>query len=110
MEQNLKPTAQWFLDFGLSKDQLAKCASNFPQILGQNVERNFRQKVELLQAHFSARAVVEMIARCPRILSYSQGRLKKRLEVLARLLQKEKLVSAMVLRDDLFQRRYGQKR
>ena len=110
MDQNLKPTAQWFLDFGLSKDQLAKCVSGFPQILGQNVERSFRQKVELLQAHFPTRAVIEMIARCPRILSYSQGRLKKRLEVLARLAQKEKLVSALVLRDDLFQRRYGQKR
>ena len=48
IERNLKPKAQWLLDLGLSKTQVAKAVAARPQILGYSIEQNLKLKVRWL--------------------------------------------------------------
>ena len=48
IEDNLKPTVQWFRELGLTDAQVAKAVAGFPPLLAYNVERNMKRKVTLL--------------------------------------------------------------
>ncbi|CAJ1344134.1 unnamed protein product, partial [Effrenium voratum] len=77
IEQNLRPTADWIRGLGLSQAQLAKVVADHPHILSYSVEQNLKLKLELLSMESSELAVLELIAKCPRVFSYSYQRLTK---------------------------------
>ena len=106
IEQNLKPTVQWFLDLGLSKAQVAKAVTTFPPILGLSVEKNMRPKYVFLAGCFGPERASQMIAKCPRILSYSYQRLAERLSLLRERNETEKLASVMRLTEAAFHKRF----
>ena len=105
MEQNLKPTAQWLLDLGLTRSEVAKAVGDCPAILGLSMS-NLTCKVQLLLVFLTPRGAADVIAKWPRILSYSQQRLEERLSILASQDCLSKLVGAMALRDEAFHRRF----
>ena len=76
-----------------------------PRILGLRIE-NLACKVELLQSFLTPTVALELIARSPRILSYSPQRLEHRLNVLAEQDSLAKLASAMTVTDEVFHRRF----
>ena len=105
LDQTLKPTVQWLLDLGLTKSQVAKAVATFPQILGYSIDANLKRKVKLLQSFLSPRGVVELIAQCPRIFSYSQQRLEDCLHVLSEQ-GSLGLTGAMTLTKEAFHKRF----
>ena len=105
IEQNLKPTIQWLLDVGLSNSEVATAVASFPNFLGLNVDNNLQPKYVLLLAAFGPSGAGQLIAKCPRILSYSQRRLNERLSVLANRNEAQKLASAMCLATPAFEKR-----
>ena len=105
VEQNFKPTVQWFLDLGLTKSQVARVIADFPSILGLSVD-NRSCKVKLLQSFLTTRGATELIAQWPLILAYSQQRLEDRLHILAGQNSLAKVISAMVLTDEAFHKRF----
>ena len=112
VERNLKPTAQYLLDLGLMQSQVAKVVAIHPQFLGLSVEKNVACKVKQLQFYLPAHDVVQLIAQWPSICSYRQQRLEERLKVLAEQDSLAKLISAMFLTDEAFDKRFviGEKR
>ena len=102
---NLKPKTQWFLDLGLTKSQVATLIADFSPILGLSIE-NLSSKVKLLQSFLTSRGATELIAQWPLILTYSQQRLENRLHILAGQDSLAKVVSAMVLTDEAFHKRF----
>ena len=105
IEQNLKPTVQWFLELGLTKRQVAKAVACFPQILGLSID-NLACKVTVLQSCLTVRETTELIAQWPVILGYSRHRLEYRLHLLSEQGRTEKLMSAMSLTEEAFQKRF----
>ena len=51
IEENLKPTAEWFLDIGLSQAQVVKVIAGSPSILGLSIEENLRPTVQWFSGH-----------------------------------------------------------
>ena len=107
LEQNLKPTAQWLLHVGLSQSQVAAAVASFPSFLGLSIDKSLKPKYCLLLAAFGPTKAGQLIARNPRILSYSHQRLTERLSVLAELNQTEKLTSALCLPTPAFEKRFS---
>ena len=105
VEQNFKPTVQWFLDLGLTKSQVARVVADFPSILGLSID-NRSCKVKLLESFLTTRGATELIAQWPLILAYSQQRLENRLHILAGQDSLAKVISAMVLTDERFHKRF----
>ena len=106
IEQNLKPKVQWLLDVGLSQHQVAKAVATHPPVLGYSIENNCKHKYNLLVGAFGLNFSAQLIARCPQILSYSHDRLTWRLSVLAGRNETMKLVPAISLTPDAFQKRF----
>ena len=106
IDQNLKPTVQWLLGLGLTKSQVAKAIAAFPQVLGYSIDHNFQRKEKFLQPFLSPRGVVELVAQCPRIFSYSQQRLEDRVHVLSKQGSLGKLRGAMTLTEEAFHKRF----
>eukprot|EP00435_Cladocopium_sp_Y103_P070274 s284_g35.t1 len=94
-EKNLKPKVRWFLDLGLSKQQVVVAVATFPQIFGLSID-NLTSKVEVLQRFLTHRGALDVIVRCPRILSLRRQRLEDRLNVLAEQDSLGKVIGAMV--------------
>jgi len=110
LEHNLKPTVNWFLHLGLTERQLAKAMADFPSILGLSID-NLTCKAKLLELFYTSAGIVQLIAKFPRILSFSQQRLQDRLRVLSEQGSLAKVTSAMVLTDEEFHKRFlAQKR
>ena len=107
LEQNLKPTVQWLLHVGLSQSQVAAAVASFPSFLGLSIDKSLKPKYCLLLAAFGPTKAGQLIARNPRILSYSHQRLTERLSVLAELNQTEKLTSALCLPTPAFEKRFS---
>ena len=105
IDQNMKPTVQWLLDLGLTQSQAAKAVASFPQILGLSID-NLACKVRVLQSCLTVRETTELIARWPVILGYSRHRLEYRLHLLSEQGRTEKLMSAMSLTEEAFQKRF----
>jgi len=106
IEQNLKPTVVWLLGLGLSRSEVAKVVADFPNILGLSVQNNLMQKIVFLRKFFTAKQTAALVARSPRIVSYSFHRLEERLSLLAEQGKIQLLVSAMCLTDDAFGKRF----
>ena len=106
IKQNLQPTVQWFLDLGLTQSQVAKAVATFPHILGCNVEQNLSPKMLVLNQFYSAKCATEMVAKWPQLLAYGNHRLTTRLKILAEQDKIDKLISAMTLTEEIFQRRF----
>ena len=106
IDQNLKPKLQWLSDLGLTKSQVAKAVATFPQILGLSIHKNLKNKVKLLQWFLTPSRVVELVAQCPRIFSYSQQRLEDRAHVLSKQGSLGKLRGAMTLTEEAFHKRF----
>ena len=72
MEQNLKPTVQWFLDLGLTKSQVAKAVATHPQILGLSMEQNLKPTVQwFLDLGLTKSQVAKALATYPQMLGLS---------------------------------------
>jgi len=106
IEHNLKPTFQWFLDLGLTKSQVAKAVARFPHILSYNIEQNLSPKMLVLNEFYLAKRATEMVAKWPQLLAYSYHRLTTRLKILAEQDKIDKLLYAMPLTENIFQRRF----
>ena len=106
IEQNLKPTVVWLLGLGLSRCDVAKVVADFANILGLSVENNLMQKIVFLRKFFTAKQTAALVARSPRIVSYSFHRLEERLSLLAEQVKIQILESAMRLTDDAFCKRF----
>ncbi|CAK9043284.1 unnamed protein product, partial [Durusdinium trenchii] len=102
IEQNLK-----LLDMGLSNSEVTTAVTCFPSFLGLSIDKNLKPKYSLLLAAFGPTEAGQLVAKCPRILSYSQQRLTERLSVLAELNQTEKLTSALCLTTPAFEKRFS---
>eukprot|EP00435_Cladocopium_sp_Y103_P046338 s1570_g13.t1 len=105
IKQNLKPTVQWFSDLGLTKSQVVKAVADFPPILWHSIDNNLTPKAKVLRSFLPPRVVEGVIARCPRIFSYSQQRLEQRLNVLAEQDRLPQLLSMISLAEEVFYRR-----
>eukprot|EP00439_Symbiodinium_sp_Y106_P007387 s540_g1.t1 len=109
IEANLKPTVEWIKGLGLSQSQLAKVIASFPQVLGYSIEANLKVKHCLLQKYLrEEKAAIILLSRTPRLWSYSQARLQRRLDVLKSQGQLSKLAGAMAMSLDTFNRRFPQ--
>eukprot|EP00435_Cladocopium_sp_Y103_P044273 s1570_g12.t1 len=106
VEKNLNPTVQWFFDLGLKKSQIAKAVTTFPQILGFSIPRNLSPKMLALEQYFASKSVLELVAKWPQLMGYSYHRLTTRLKILAEHDQTHKLILAMPLTEEAFQRRF----
>ena len=107
IEQNLKLKVRWLLDLGLSNSEVTTAVASFPNFLGLSIDKNLKPKYSLLLAAFGPTEARQLIAKCPRILSYSQQRLTERLSVLAELNQTEKLTSTLCLPTPAFEKRFS---
>ena len=106
IEQNLKLKVRWLLDLGLSNSEVAVVVASFSSFLGLSIDKSLKPKYSLLLAVFGPTEAGQLIAKCPRILSYSHQRLSERLSVLAELNQTEKLTSALCLPTPAFEKRF----
>ena len=106
-EQNLKLKVRWLLDLGLCNSEVAVVVASFPQFFGLSIDNSLKPKYSLLLAAFGPTEAGELIAKCPRILSYSQQRLTERLGVLTELNQTQKLTSALCLPTPAFEKRFS---
>ena len=107
IEWNLKLTVRWLLDKGLTESEVAVAVASFPNFLGLSIDKNLQPKYSLLLAAFGPTEAGQLIAKCPRILSYSHQRLTERLSVLAGCNKTEKLASAMALATPAFEKRFS---
>lgn len=46
LENSIKLTVQWLLDFGIEKEALGRVILKYPPILGYSVENNFKPKLD----------------------------------------------------------------
>ena len=107
IEQNLKLKVRWLLDLGLSNSEVAVVVASFSSFLGLSIDKSLKPKYSLLLAAFGPTEAGQLVAKCPRILSYSQQRLTERLSVLAELNKTEKLTSALCLTTPAFEKRFS---
>ena len=95
---------------GLSQSQVANLIAAFPSVLGMSIASNLRLKHELLQKFYLAPDAAKLLARTPRLWSYRLTRLEHRLHVLKSQGKLSKLVGAMKLKLDDFNRRFSKSR
>ena len=107
IEQNLKLKVRWLLDLGLSNSEVAVVVASFSSFLGLSIDKSLKPKYSLLLVVFGPTEAGQLVAKCPRILSYSQQRLTERLSVLAELNKTEKLTSALCLTTPAFEKRFS---
>ena len=107
IEQNLKLKVRWLLDLGLSNSEVAVVVASFSSFLGLSIDKSLKPKYSLLLAAFGPTEAGQLVAKCPRILSYSQQRLTERLSVLAELNKTEKLTSALCLTTPAFEKHFS---
>ncbi|CAE7575596.1 unnamed protein product, partial [Symbiodinium sp. CCMP2456] len=105
-DANLNPKVKWIKGLGLSQSQIASVIASFPQVLGLSIEANLKLKHNLLHCFFLGADVVKLLARAPRLWSYRLARLEHRLQVLKSRGQLSRLVSAMSLNLDDFNRKF----
>ena len=106
IEDNLKPTVQWFRELGLTDAQVAKVASAFPRLLGYSIEGNMNRKVILLRQLFADDEIILMITRFPPLLGYSFERIEARLALLQSRDRLQAFPSALALTEEAFKTRF----
>jgi mTERF domain-containing protein len=91
IEQNLKPTVQWFVDLGMTETQVAKAVAAFPQILGYSVRTNLNSKLQwLLEVGLNKTQVAKAVASSPQMLGLSlENNLKKKLKLMKSFLTRK---------------------
>ena len=107
IEANLKPKVEWMKSLGLSQMQVADLIASFPRVLGLSIETNLRVKHLLLQRCFPGNEAAELLARYPRLWSYSSDRLDYRMRVLDSAGQLHKLPEAMIMTPENFKHNFG---
>ena len=106
IEDNLKPTVQWFRELGLTDAQIAKAVAGFPQLLGYSIEGNLKRKVSLLRQLFADDEIILRIARFPQLLGYSCERIEARLALFQSRDLLEAFPSALALTEEAFKTRF----
>ncbi|CAE7761805.1 MTERF4, partial [Symbiodinium necroappetens] len=78
IQANLKPTAAWLADVGLTRKQVAKVVAGFPPVLRCSIEANLKPTVAWLEdVGLSRQQVAKVVAGFPPVLGYSiDGNLK----------------------------------
>ena len=107
IEQNLEPKVRWLLDLGLDKSRVAKIAALLPQVFCYSIEHNLQPKVRFLQTVLIKGECADLIVKFPQVLSYSYGRLTKRVTYLRKTDQISKIAHVMTLTEDKYLQRFG---
>merc|ERR1712107_203292 len=71
-------------EVGWTQEQLTKAAIGFPALLGYKPKKNLEAKMELLEQWFAKDEVIDLVASCPRVISYSKERIEERAVMLLR--------------------------
>ena len=106
IEQNLEPTRRFILNMGLSDTEITNAVTTFPQIIGLSLVKNLEPKYELLLNFAGKEEAAKLIAKFPIFFGYRFLRLTERLNILEKRGEKAKLISAMVLTEEAFRKRF----